>query len=473
MRANSITKYNVVIADDVQFEINIVKHIIEVAGLSNYLNIHECLYVEQGNGEETLNVIVNKLNRVDIAIIDWLWEQEFIGQKLEAGGERATDIVRSKFPDCKIIFATKFPLDAEDDRILHKYDAIHLKKETSDAALNQGKTRLENTIKECIKKRLFEITSSESSKKQCFKSIQNNHIQWNENITINNENWTFENLFFLYKNQPKERIDELFKKYLVRLPKVNGRKDADRWNQESGLYKSPLKDYYSLLLLDYYKEVDADNNGIKSMAESFLDELLNFLLTYLKDNNNTDLRNLRNHLFKKAETICDLNADVRKISDNKYSAFLDFKKKLIARLISITSYILFKMSAVSILYLFTECDFLSSNNVKRISHYLFIYKMCYDEQPSDFECLIHPFTKNRYVEKLQFYEPSDREYDKILGTIETTGSCADYELDFISYYFTKIKERIQQEKNEDINQYFEENFKVLNETNILNLRNNS
>jgi hypothetical protein len=463
MKTNNISKYNVIIADDVQSEIDIVKRIIENVGLSNYLNIHECLYVEQGSDDKTLNILVNKLNRVDIAIIDWLWEQEFIGQKLEAGGERATDIVRNKFPHCKIIFATKFPLDAENDRIVQKYDAIHLKKETSDAALSQGKKRLENTIKVCIKNRLFEIAVSEASKKQCLKAIQNNSIQWDTIITINKEDWTFENLFFIYKNQPQEQIYELFKKYIVRFPLIKKRGNVDRWNQDTGLYKSPIKDYYSLLYMEYYDEL----TGMANDAESFLNKLLTFLLIYLKNPTDNALKDLKNNLLSDAQSICDIRADVTRISDNKYIAFQCFKKKLIARLICITAYVLFKMSVVSILYLFTKSDYLQNNNVKMISNFLFIYGMCYDEQQSDIEKFIHECNKHSDISKLKTYEPAEREYNKILGTLDQTGSCSDYELAFISSYFNKIKSKVQDESNENVRQYFDENLKVLEEDNML------
>jgi hypothetical protein len=208
-----------IIADDVQSDINIIKTIIEYAGLSNYFNIYECLHVEQGNDNKTLNVLINKLNRVDIAIIDLLWEQEYVGQKFEAGGKRAADIVKGKFPDCKIIFESYDPVEAEDEKILHKYNAIYLKKETTPNALNKGKSRLANTIKECIRVKLIEIASSEATKKQLLSAF-NSHgeIVWNTEISINNKKWTFENLFFIYKENVEElkevifSIDEIIKR---------------------------------------------------------------------------------------------------------------------------------------------------------------------------------------------------------------------------------------------------------------------
>jgi adenosylhomocysteine nucleosidase len=226
MRANNNSKYNVIIADDVQEDINIVKRIIKNAGLSNYLNIHECLYVEQGEDDKTLSILINNLQRVDIAIIDWEWEREFLGHDRITGGVCATNMVRNKFPNCKIIFATKFPLE-DNGNLLKKYDALFLKKETDISALNKGKISLENTLKECVKQRLFEIKTSESSKKRYLKFTQNNNIQWNSTITINKEDWTFENLFFVYK----ENVEEL-KKVFLSVDESNTKKITDKGKEK-------------------------------------------------------------------------------------------------------------------------------------------------------------------------------------------------------------------------------------------------
>ena len=471
------TKYNVIIIDDIQSEIDIVKRIINVAGLSDYLNVYECLYVKQGGDDKTLSVLLPKLNRVDIGIIDWLFENEFGGDDaIEAGGLCATNLVKEKFPNCKILFATKFPLDAKDARIVKKYDAIHLKKETDDAALYQGKKRLEDDIlKECIKQRLFEISANETAKKECFQAIQGDTIEWDSQITIGTERWTFENLFFIYKNQPKEKINELFKKYLVRFPKIKPREGVNRWEKATGLYKSPLKDYYFLLYGSYYAEL----TNITNKAKLFLDNLFEFLLTYLKtiDNNdekkeNESLTQIKNNILERAESICNIREKVPIISENPYIALQQFTKKLISRLISITSYVLFDMSVPSILYLFTKNDFQSTNNAKLISHFLFIFEMRYDEQQSDFESFIYEFSEPK-GKTFKVYKPIDRKYTTILGTMEEAGSCSDYELDFISSYFKEIKDRVQKENNDIINAYFNETFNVLNGSEVLKNRNNS
>ena len=56
---------------------------------------------------------------------------------------------------------------------------------------------------------------------------------------------------------------------------------------------------------------------------------------------------------------------------------------------------------------------------------------------------------------------------KILGTQENIGSCSDYELTFIASYFKEIKERVQNENNEYLNDYFRETFNVLEGFNVL------
>ncbi|GHU78431.1 hypothetical protein FACS1894145_0320 [Bacteroidia bacterium] len=476
MTTNSSTpntsKLNILIVDDKPSDIDLIEELINYAGIANYVNIHKFFWIQNIPDTElnniTLKQFIDESNvHIDIAMIDLYFENEFAGKDREAGGVYAATMIKKAFPDCPIIFSTYNMDRVVDGGILSKFEAEYWRKGNSTELLEVGKNRIISAIKKWMKFILFEISTNEFSKKQCLEAIQNGTINWNATITINKENWTFENLFFIYKNQPKEKINDLIKKHLVRFPQIKKRKDVDRWNQAKGLYKSPLKDYYSLLYIDYY----SDLAEITNKATSFLDKLLELLLLYLKASNDSKLKDLRNNLLAQAESICDIRADVRKISANKYIAFQDFKKKLVVRLICITSYCCFKMSVVSILYLFTKSDYLQNNNVKMISNFLFIYGMCYDEQQSDFEKFLHECSKHRDIKNLTTYEPADREYNKILGTPEQTGSCSDYELDFISSYFNEMKTQIQN-KEEAVKSYFSDTFKVLEEANVLKQRYN-
>ena len=470
-------KLTVLIIDDDFSDIGVIKEMLQYTGYFAYMNVHDVRYIEQNDNNEengTLKQFINQNKEcIDIALIDFLFPG--YEKTVEYGGEQAARMVRERFPFCEIIFCTRHGDKVSDGKIFSKFNASPWAKSNMEDGKRIGKLRMQDAIKEWVKSKLFEISANETAKKECFQAIQGDTIEWDSQITIGTERWTFENLFFIYKNQPKEKINELFKKYLVRFPKIKPRESVNRWEEATGLYKSPLKDYYFLLYGSYYAEL----TNITNKAKLFLDNLFEFLLTYLKtiDNNdekkeNESLTQIKNNILERAESICNIREKVPIISENPYIALQQFTKKLISRLISITSYVLFDMSVPSILYLFTKNDFQSTNNAKLISHFLFIFEMRYDEQQSDFESFIYEFSEPK-GKTFKVYKPIDRKYTTILGTMEEAGSCSDYELDFISSYFKEIKDRVQKENNDIINAYFNETFNVLNGSEVLKNRNNS
>jgi len=412
MRANNNSKYNVIIADDDQFYIDIVKQIIDKAGFSKYFNIYECEYVKQGNGEKTLNILINKLNRVDIAFIDLYWENEFIGLKKEAGGDCAADIVRHKFPDCYIFFATRYPYYVN----LHKYgkNADLFEKSDNDDSKVNGQTKLEAAIKDFIIKRLlFEITASYSSNKQFIEAIQGN-VQWDASITINDENWTFENIFFVYKDNIKELKDIAISDFgLGHIPNDLRTFKSNKYFEEN------LIDYYKLLYFEYNKEID-----------SVLEEV-SILLDYLKNwLNEINIKNEKAVLSALSVynilNICPL------IATNKSIAFLNFKEKLIIRLFFITAYTVFGLPARIIYYFFNkESRTVDYQTVKKVSVALCIKGLKFNEDiDTCYGINLNGYEKN--APKLSSFLSSNRNYREIIKN-----SCLKYENDFIIEYYKK------------------------------------
>lgn len=412
MEQTNFGKYNVVIADDDPFGIEIVNTIIKNAGLSNYLFIHECDYVEIGSENNTLGILIENLNRLDIAIIDWWWEDEFKDQELEAGGKRAADIVRSKFPDCKIIFSTNFPRNAEDEKIDLKYNAIHLTKETSDAALRQGKKRLENTIKECIKYRLFEIDSSDSSQKEFLQCIQNNVIQWNNTITINNEEWKFEDLFFVYKNDIEELRNVVLSGYglgyiPVKFYNIGAKK----------CFVDNLIDYYKLLYFDYYDAIDY----VLIEVNTLLDKLKKLITIPINININDVINSL---------SVYNIASVCPSIIHNKSIAFDKFQEKLILRLFYISAYIIFELPSKIIYYLISGNTTVQDEVVRQISQNLFIFNMKHRDQPGK----IYGYIGIDDDKGIPSLPPSKKCYESLIND-----SCLKYEKKFIIKYFKSIE----------------------------------
>ena len=409
MKENNLGKYNVIIADDEPAGISTVMTVIKEAGLSDFFNILVCDFVEEGKDDRTLNILINKLNRLDIAIIDWMWEKEFEGQALEAGGKRAADIVRRKFTDCNIIFSTNFPQDAEDEKIDLKYNAIHLRKETSEAAINQGKRRLENTIKECLKNRLFEIDSSLSSKRQFLQCIQNDVFQWDKTIVIGEEEWTFKNLFFPYKDDLEGFRNIVLSEYgLGHIPLK-----LQKFNKKT-YFGDNLIDYYKLLFFNYNYEIESIIEDVTPL----LDKLKILISDPIEENIKEVIKALSEYRIL---------SECPSIFDDEIIAFNKFKEKLIVRLFFMSSYILYNLPAKIIYYLITDTKIVTDEVVKKISQTLFISGMKFTERTEKIYGYMN-FDDSRV------FTPFLRGYESLIKD-----SFLKYEKDFLIKYFESFQ----------------------------------
>jgi CheY-like chemotaxis protein len=368
-------KLNVLIVDDKPDEISLVKEMIEQTGVSNYVNILECLWVLKNldsSKDLTLKQLIDSCVHFDIALIDLHFEDEFAADKnIEMGGVCAATMIKSAFPRCPILFSTKNMDYVADGSIINKFDAEYWKKGRLPISIITGKNRILSAIKKWTESILFDIKSFESSTKQCLAAI-NRHgvIDWNTEITINNRKWTFENLFFIYKDnfsftykgkEEKLSVEKLKEIILSEnhglgfMPKhLMGLKKND-------IYQENLLDYYKLLYFNHPKEI--------LIIEGIVKNLLCKLKKLIEEPSISNLNNLKTNLSG-----YNITSKVPLIFTDEDAAIAAFKEKLIIRLFFICAYILFGVQA-NVIYCFFNDAAVSDETIKQISTRLLIYGM--------------------------------------------------------------------------------------------------
>jgi len=403
------SKLNILIVDDRSADITLIKDMIKSVGIMDYIdNIYECFWVlknlEEGTDDITLKQFITKNNvHIDIAMVDLYFEKEFPKKVFgrEKGGEYATSMIEEAFPDCQIIFPTQYSDGVNSKSTLSKYpNNKYWSKGMSDGdKLLIFKDRIFFAIEEWTKSILFDIKSSESSTQQCLSAFKSDgDIAWDTEIFASNRKWTFENLFFIYK----ENIEELKEMIL----------------SENGLGYLPenlesLLGYYKLLYFKYFKEIPVITTIVK--------DLLNQLKRTIEDPSEENINNLEGNL-----QYYSIGRKIPTISTDEDAAFKAFKEKLIIRLFFICAYIIFGEQAKVIYRLFNKAV-VTDETVKQISPRLFIRGMLLKEsiKKGHLGYKFNDDNESKYV-----YRCHERNYMQLIEK-----SCVKYEKDFIIEYY--------------------------------------
>jgi CheY-like chemotaxis protein len=185
-------------------DISLIKNLIKKVGILDYVNIHECLWIENNldaSKDLTLKQFIEKNAPIDIAFVDLLFEKEFDVKVIERDGVVAATMIRENFPYCPILFTTNHIDKCQDGTLMAKFDAEHWRKRLFPSYIKTGRNRILSVIKKWMETILSDIKLSEPLIKQCLEMINNNNeTEWKKEIVINGRPWTFENLFFIYKD---------------------------------------------------------------------------------------------------------------------------------------------------------------------------------------------------------------------------------------------------------------------------------
>ena len=429
------SKLNMLIIDDnLQGDFNLIKEMLAQAKVLKYIEPHEISWILKNldsTKDKTLKQFIDeKIAPIDFALVDFKFKREFPGETSGTGGVRASEMIRKAFPCCPILYTTWYFHEVRGVTILDKFQPYQLwLKGNSDDSFDVGKDKITFLIKEWTKSMLFDIKSSESSAKQCLEAIANNgEIAWDKEIFINSRKWTFENLFFIYKEELSYFYDEKNEE------KLNEEKLKETILSENGLgyipkylmdikkndiLKENLIDYYKLLYFKYPNEIPI----IKEIVKNLLNKLKRVIELYSKNNDKLD--RLKASLIRYNK----IASKVPLISPDEYTAFLVFKDKLIVRLFFICAYTLFGLQAKVIYYLFIDAA-VGDETVKQITTRLFIRGMKFMEK-----------IEKGYLgykidddEKYEEIPPFRRNYFKIINH-----SCMKYEKDFIKEYYNEIQ----------------------------------